>query len=181
MRQDLIDNGFIVVEDFLTPEQAANLYQEFKDLYKNKSQGFTYDEQCPNSPAIYNAPMFLTLLLQKLPFMSEFVGEEVYPTYCYARHYRNNAVLAKHVDRASSEVSITAHLGGDKSWKIFFEKPNGEEIGLDLKPGQAALYLGCTAHHWREGKYEGREYGQVFLHYVRAKGEYSWACFDKRR
>jgi Rps23 Pro-64 3,4-dihydroxylase Tpa1-like proline 4-hydroxylase len=40
------------------------------------------------------------------------------------------------------------------------------------------LYLGYQAEHWRK-QYQGKEYVQVFLHYVKSRGENSWAVFDK--
>ena len=148
----------------MSPEQAAAMYAEFKDIYAKYPQEFGYDNQAPTSPALYDAWIFLELMLQKLPFLSEFVGEQVFPTYCYARHYKNGATLVKHTDRPACEVSISAHLGGDADWKLFFEKPNGEEVGLNLKPGQAAVYLGCVTNHWREGGYQGQEYGRSEEH-----------------
>lgn len=181
MNQDLIDNGFLLVENFLKPEEAADLYEQFKETYKMFPNEFWYDPQCPTSPAMTDPFIFVTLLLQKLPFMSEFTGEQLFPTYSYARHYKHGASLAKHTDRDACEISISVHLGGDADWKLVFEKPNGEEVGLNLKPGQGAVYLGCKTKHWREGGYQGQEYGQVFLHYVRARGEKRWAYFDKRR
>lgn len=42
------------------------------------------------------------------------------------------------------------------------------------------MYRGNIADHWRD-KFEGREYVQVFLHYVRSRGENNWAFFDKDR
>lgn len=181
MRQDLIDNGFVVVKNFLGLEEAVSLYKRFKEIYTETPGEFTQDCQCPRSPGIMDAYVFLALLVNKVPHMSEIIGEQVFPTYCYARHYRQGEVLLKHVDRDACEISVSVHLGGDADWKLSFKKPNGEEVGLSLKPGEAAVYLGCTTEHWREGEYQGQEYGQVFLHYVCAAGENNWTYFDKRR
>jgi hypothetical protein len=41
------------------------------------------------------------------------------------------------------------------------------------------MYLGCEAEHWRE-QFKGKEYVQVFLHYVRSKGERNYAFFDNQ-
>lgn len=40
------------------------------------------------------------------------------------------------------------------------------------------IYLGKIAPHWRE-PYSGEYYSQVFLHYVRSRGDCSYAYFDK--
>ena len=37
------------------------------------------------------------------------------------------------------------------------------------------LYLGCLAPHWRL-EYTGKNYSQVFIHYVREDGVYSEAA-----
>jgi PKHD-type hydroxylase len=42
---------------------------------------------------------------------------------------------------------------------------------LDLRPGDGVLYKGCTIEHSRK-EFKGREYIQVFLHYVDAHGPF---------
>ena len=102
------------------------------------------------------------------------------PTYTYARVYTPGAILSRHTDRDACEISITLNLNQDTKWPIWIKKPNGEEVSLDLQPGHAMLYLGCTAEHWRD-RFEGQEYSQVFLHYVRANGPKAGCFFDKAR
>jgi hypothetical protein len=103
------------------------------------------------------------------------------PTYSYARYYRKGETLEKHTDRPACEVSITLHLGSDRTpWPIYFTKPNGEVVSVELKAGQAVIYLGIISEHWRD-EFKGQEYVQVFLHYVRSRGEYADHYFDKVR
>lgn len=180
MNQILQDNNYILIDNFISPEKALNLYLQFKEDVKNNPELFHYDDQCPQSMAIYNYKPFLKLLIEKIPFMSEIMGEPMFPTYCYSRLYKNGEVLEKHRDRNSCEVSVTLNLGGDKDWDIFFTKPNGDIVSYNLKPGQAAIYLGMISEHWRNA-FEGQEYGQVFLHYVKAEGENWMYYFDKFR
>jgi hypothetical protein len=181
MKQNLIDNGAVVVKNFLKKEEAADLHTQFKEMYANYPEQFGYDHQSPNSPAMLDPFIFVTLLLEKLPFVAEFMGEPVFPTYSYARHYKHGATLHKHTDRAACEITVSVNLGKDASWDLCFEKPDGEKVAVDLEPGEAAVYSGCTTMHWRDGGYKGQEYGQVFLHYVRAAGENRWAYFDKKK
>ena len=42
------------------------------------------------------------------------------------------------------------------------------------------LYLGCVADHWRN-QFLGKEYVQVFLHYVRSRGDKAYTYFDKKK
>jgi predicted 2-oxoglutarate/Fe(II)-dependent dioxygenase YbiX len=100
------------------------------------------------------------------------------PTYSYARVYKKGDVLAKHVDRDACEISLTIHLDGDEDWSIYIENPSGDKIPVTLKSGDALLYLGCTAPHWRES-FTGNFYSQVFLHYVRSNDKKSYTYFDK--
>jgi hypothetical protein len=178
MNQTLIDNNYLVVPGFISKERVESLRQEFYVL--ERDGGWEKDFQAPNSPAIYNFKPFLELLCEKTPEVSSLIQETVLPTYCYARIYKGPEVLVRHRDRPACEVSLTLHLGGDVEWPIFIQKPDGTEISVLLNPGDAMLYLGCIADHWRE-QYTGVEYAQVFMHYVRSNGPNSWAYFDKAR
>jgi uncharacterized Rmd1/YagE family protein len=178
MNKILQDNNYLLIDNFISHEKALNLYNQFKEDIKSNPELFNYDPQCPKSLAIYDYRPFLELLIEKISFMSEIMGEPMFPTYCYSRLYKNDEVLEKHKDRNSCEVSVTLNLGGDKDWDIFFTKPNGDIVSCNLKPGQAVIYLGIISEHWRNA-FEGQEYGQVFLHYVKAKGENWIYYFDK--
>jgi len=181
MNQELLNNHYLVINNFISKKNANELYLEYKDLYEKHPEKFKCDSGWSNGYGINNPDLFLSLLLKKLPEVSNIVEEELYPTYALGRIYENKNILPKHTDRAACEISITLHLGSDGTdWEIFFEKPNKDIVGINLNPGQAVIYLGCDAPHWRK-EFDGQEYVQVFLHYVRAKGKYNWAFFDKKR
>jgi predicted 2-oxoglutarate/Fe(II)-dependent dioxygenase YbiX len=72
---------------------------------------------------------------------------------------------------------LTLHLGGDKPWLIWIKTPEGEDRSVELNPGDAMMYRGTIAEHWRD-EYVGEEYVQVFLHYVRSRGECAYTYFD---
>jgi hypothetical protein len=175
----LEQNNFLFVPNFISQEHAQALTQEF---YKLEQRGeCTKDNQAPNSPAIYNFKPFLELLCQKTNEVTNLIEEQVLPTYTYARIYKNKETLARHRDRPACEISLTVHLGGDANWDISIQKPSGEEIDLNLNTGDAMLYLGCTSDHWRATSFSGKNYAQVFLHYVRSNGPNAWAYFDKKQ
>jgi hypothetical protein len=178
-KRQLLENNYIFIEDFLTPENTKELYDVFKNDIKNYPSLFQKDPQCPKSFARYDYHWFLELLVHKAHILSELIEEPLLPTYSYSRLYQRGEELHKHKDRHSCEVSITLHLGSDGTkWPIYFTKPNGEVVSYDLKPGQAVVYLGMVSEHWRN-KFKGKEYGQVFLHYVRSRRENWVYCFDK--
>jgi alkylated DNA repair dioxygenase AlkB len=177
MNKELKENGYVVVEKFISKKQAKNLAESYKKFaYDNNIKG---DLQIPNSKACYNHISFFELLCDKTHHVSKLLGESVLPTYAYSRVYGNGDELKRHRDRDSCEISLTLNLSQTDPWPIFFQKPDGTESFVVLNPGDAALYLGCDADHWRT-PYAGRELVQVFLHYVRSGGERARFAFDNR-
>jgi Rps23 Pro-64 3,4-dihydroxylase Tpa1-like proline 4-hydroxylase len=168
MNNKLIENNYIVLPNFISKERSSDLSFEFLEG----------DAQAPDSFSSYNYIPFLELLCEKTPEISSAIGEVVLPTYTYARVYKNGSELLRHTDRDACEISLTLHLHGDSTWPICIETPSGEQRSVDLNPGDAMVYLGRTAPHWRE-KYDGEYYTQVFLHYVRSRGDCAYAYFDK--
>jgi len=173
----LEQNNFLFVPSFIDRDRAKCLQNKFYEL--ETTGQYSKDHQAPNSPAIYNFKPFLELLCEKTAQVSSLIEEAALPTYTYARIYKNGEVLKRHRDRPACEISLTVHIGGDAPWDISVQKPNGEEVSLNLSVGDAMLYLGCTADHWRNQPYSGQNYSQIFLHYVRSNGPNSWAYFDK--
>lgn len=175
MNQELIENNYLYVPSFITLEEAGNLAQEFFASEKT----FTFDRQCPKSPAVYNFMPCVKTLIKKIPHVSDLVGEDVLPTYTYGRIYQNGEVLNRHRDRPACEISLTVNLYQlGNPWPIWIQKPSGEEVNLYLNAGDAMVYLGCDADHWRE-QFTGDAYVQVFLHYVLANGQRSHIFFDR--
>ena len=61
-----------------------------------------------------------------------------------------------------------------EDWPIYM---NGKPI--ILKPGDAAMYLGCEVEHWRE-EFMGDYQSQFFLHYVDKNGKNKEYALDSR-
>ena len=134
------------------------------------------DPQIPNTYAHY-ADMVMETLLEKVrPRMEKETKLKLVPTYSFARIYKKGAVLERHKDRFSCEISTTMFLGGDP-WDIYLEpnknigKPadpyvptTNKGIKISLKPGDMLIYSGCELEHWREA-FQGNNCAQVFLHY----------------
>jgi hypothetical protein len=178
MQLQIIQNNYLHVPGFIKPDLAFALSKEFKNhCVKFNLQG---DPQAPNSHSMYDFMPFVRLMVEKAPEVSELLGEKVLPTYTYARVYKEGSELLRHRDRPSCEVSITLNLSKDTDWPIFFQRPDGSETSVELEPGDAVMYLGCQADHWRN-KFEGQECVQLFMHYVKSYGTKSWAYFDKKQ
>jgi hypothetical protein len=178
MNKKLSENNYLIIPNFISSEKAKYLSEEFKNYCENNS--IEGDDQSPNSYAVYDYISFLELLCEKTPEVSSLLEETVLPTYSYARVYQNKSTLEKHIDRDACEISLTLHLDGDYPWPIWIETPQQEKKFVSLNPGDAMLYLGRIASHWRD-EYNGNYYSQVFLHYVRSRGEYSYSYFDKKK
>ena len=176
MNPQLQSNNYLYVPNFLTAQEADGLAQEF--FIAQRDGKLVLDPQCPSSPAGYNLLPCVKMLVKKVPKVSALCQEDVLPTYAYGRIYSKNEVLGRHRDRPSCEISLTVNLQKDNvDWPIWITKPNGEEVSVSLNTGDAMMYLGCVAEHWRE-PYQGNSQVQVFFHYVRADGPFSYAFFD---
>lgn len=131
------------------------------------------DESVPDSFSYSNLPevnILLGLLCHK---MSEASGKTLLPTYSYSRVYNHGSELKKHKDRPSCEWSITINLSQDTKWPIFM---NGTELNLEV--GDGCIYQGCIIEHWRP-QFTGKEYIQIFLHYVDSNGPYRIHWYDR--
>jgi alkylated DNA repair dioxygenase AlkB len=177
----LEQNNFLYVPNFISQERAQDL--NFW-LLNERDAGRLIDDPRSNyglfGKTYQDAAPFLELLCEKTNEISDLVKELVLPTYSFCIVYSPNSQLIRHLDRPACEISLTVHLGGDEEWPIFIKKPSGEEVPFKLNPGDAVIYLGCAAEHWRE-KFTGKYYSQVFLHYVRSRGPNAWAYFDKKQ
>lgn len=111
------------------------------------------------------------------PSIEVAVGEEILPTYSYARLYQNGNVLLKHKDKPACEVSVTIQLGRSHhySWPIYM---GGQRF--DLAEGDGVIYSACDIEHWRDtcNGPDGYYSGQVFLHFVRKNGRFSSEAGD---
>ena len=138
------------------------------DLKENQG-----DSQIPNAKSILDHEyMFETLQERLWPTVESIVGEELIPTYSYARLYSNGDELEKHTDRPACEISVTLQLGRSHhyAWPIYMGG-----MRFDMAEGDGVIYKGCDIEHWRN-KCDGPDNyysGQVFCHYVRKNGKYT--------
>ena len=129
----------------------------------NEDWGKTGDEQCPQSYSHYADLAMETILELLTEKMNKETSLKLSPTYSYARIYNKGAILQKHKDRYSCEVSTTLCLGGDV-WPIWLTDTKGKDIEVKLNPSDMLVYSGCELPHWRD-RFEGSQCVQVFLHY----------------
>jgi hypothetical protein len=128
------------------------------------------DPQVPNAKAVLSHELLCETLQERLwTLMESIVGEELLPTYSYARLYSNGDDLEKHKDREACEISASIQLGRSHhyAWPIYM---GGNRY--DMAEGDAIIYKGCDIEHWRnvcDGP-EGYYSGQLFIHFVKKNG-----------
>jgi hypothetical protein len=164
-------NGYIHISKFL-PIEFCQFFTHVL-MRQEHLEGKKGDNQIPNAKAILDHEvMFETLQERFWPVIEQVAGEELLPTYAYARLYSNGDVLEKHTDRPACEVSVTIQLGRSHhyAWPIYM---GGNRF--DLGEGDAVVYSGCDVEHWRDKCDGPKDYysGQVFLHYVKKNGQHA--------
>ncbi len=129
----------------------------------------------------YNCTVFNELLLGQLPLLEQVTQEPLWPTYLYARYYRRGSSLKPHVDRAACEITATITISTTltRPWPICLQARSGGDVSVAAKPGDMIVFQGAELKHWRE-QFEGEQQLQLFLHYVRKRGEFSALRFDAR-
>lgn len=170
-------NNYLHLPGVLSSARALALAQGL-DVF-HQAHPVPSDDQVPGAPCAYDYLPFIRLLVEKIPMVESCCGEQVLPTYAYGRIYGKGQALAPHLDRDACELSVTLNLDCDQVWPISIAKPGGEVACLALEPGDAMMYLGCVASHWRD-PFPGERCTQVFLHYVFSYGSRAHAYFDKR-
>jgi hypothetical protein len=173
----LYENNFLLIDNFLPVEECNFLSEEFKTFCVENN--VPSDKQCgENSFGYYNFKPFLQILCESVKPLCEYLGDKVLPSFCYGRVYYTNSDLPIHIDRPECEISISCNLGGDKIWPFYIENGNGEMCEVNMYPGNAILYLGRKAPHYRD-PFDGEFNTQVMFFYNRTYGEYSEHYFDR--
>jgi len=171
--------GYVVIKQFIPRIMCDYISENIKVLEANAC--FDYrDTQVEKALSAASPHITETLLDIVTPVLSNTINCALYPTYSYMRIYERGAVLTKHTDRPSCEVSATLPLSYDSPdiWPLYVEA-QGKTVSVELEPGDALIYKGIELPHWRDA-FEGERQVQVFLHYVRQNGVYSEYKFDKR-
>lgn len=176
-------NGYIHVKDIISKDLCYFLTHVLlrKSSQPNPTAGSMdnqYDTQVPGCLAVMDHEIMFETVQEKLWHEIEFLtGKELLPTYSFARLYKNDNVLEKHSDRPECEISVTIQLGRSHhyAWPIYMNNSR-----IDMGEGDAVVYKGCDIEHWRnrcDGP-PGYYSGQVFLHFVDARGPYANKAFD---
>jgi len=171
----MFNEPYVIRKHLLDRRFASCLYHML--VLRQWRGEFKRDDQVPGAASHWGDAILDATLLVLLPEIERCSGFSLLPTYAYARLYKKGDALARHRDREACEVAVTIHLGsqGGEPPPICFEP----DIAVDQKPGDAVIYLGDQLEHWRD-PYLGRDFGQLFLNFVRKDGDRSHRVYDGR-
>lgn len=178
-----MNNDFQIVRSAVSVELCEFLALEFsmmKDVCNVLYPGADLADLCKNSFARYSPLMFEALSIKLLPMVEELSGLTLYPTYSYARIYYKGSELQKHLDRPSSEITVSLCITKDKTnWPLHIQDSQGQDNEIFLDVGDLVIYSGRKHLHWRE-PFQGSSQIQAFLQYVDANGSDAWLKWDTR-
>jgi hypothetical protein len=171
-------SGYSILRGVLSPREAELIssYAQLQCVYPD----YYLSEPLTQSQGRYCDAMGETLLIKLHGLMQQVAGVALEPCYSYLRIYRPGAILDRHIDRDSCEISASMTLGyqAPANWPLWLEAA-GTPRALQLAPGDLLVYRGADLPHWRE-RFDGQFWVQVFLHYVRSNGPFADHRFDGR-
>jgi len=174
----------IYLKDIISVDMCNYAHMGFKmhcralnQLHPGCLEEFGFDEK---TWSLYCAPNTEALSEYIRPIIENAVGKKLWPTYSYGRVYGHNAELNRHVDRRSSEYTISLCVKKDiVPWNLVIETDN-EPFSADIQLGDGVIYSGREYYHYREGPFKGTEQTQFFLQYVDQEGDSADLKWDTR-
>ncbi len=180
---DFQNVGYKKVESLIDAQTIETVSQYFENKIR-RGEWQSNSEIIENDASklgYYADPLIEVMLKQCQPAIEQHTGLLLEPTYSFSRVYQEEEELTPHTDRPSCEISVTINVActGD-IWPIWMQYENSDPVKFMLNPGDAVIYKGCEATHWRRKLPEGQINVQFMLHYVAKNGPYAEYKFDKR-
>lgn len=175
-------SGCLRVDKFIDEASIGIISQYLENRLKRGEWVEAYEgPEHVSNYSYYADPLIETILVRCLPAIEEITRRELVPTYSYARIYQPGERLAPHVDRPSCEISVTVNVAstGEIS-PIYTQYRKNDPEKHVLNPGDAVIYKGCEASHWRHPLEEGQLTVQFMLHYVDKNGPNALYAIDRR-
>lgn len=197
---DYHKQGYARVEQLVPDVVARALVHRLReDLRESGLQfnNFAATSKLLNKPAIEihgsrYKPM-TTFLWGLTPIVSEMIGIDLLPSYCFFRIYQAGDICRVHSDRDACQhsLSLTLAYADDKPWEFNVGKspietaqPFAESFDPEpyatvvMKPGDAVLYQGPRYRHGRIQPNPNRWSAHMFLHWVAKDGPYTAQAFE---
>jgi hypothetical protein len=178
-----MNEDFKIIRNAVSQELCEFLALEFnmmEDVCKTLYPESDLSDFCKNSFARYAPLMFEALSVKLLPLVEEAVGMKLWPSYSFARIYYTGSELQKHVDRPSSEITISVCIThDDTNWPLKIQGTDKQIHEIFLNVGDLVIYSGRKNMHWRD-PFQGTKQIQAFLQYVDANGPDAWLKWDSK-
>jgi hypothetical protein len=165
----------IVIKNLVSKEICEHISNELRliELHINsQNPKLGLEDTVPESFNVYCSPATESLMVHIQPEIEKRTGKTLFPTYSYARIYKTGSKLDRHLDRRSSEFTVSCCLSKDPiDWPLVIEDiDTGEQFSENLNQGDILLYQGRKHFHWRDGNFKGAEQIQTFIQYVDVNG-----------
>jgi hypothetical protein len=175
------ERRYLLVKRILPQTMLEYLKVYYAILMANNR--FGNDSQCPSSLSLGGDAALDAVLEWIRPEISRLVGFNLAPTYSYTRQYAKGEMLARHMDRAACEISVTASIQipkGAGPSVMHLKPPDFKETKVEMFEGDGCVYAGTEVEHWRE-RFRVGGYIQLFLHFIAKRGRnYPKLVFDGR-
>ena len=174
--------GCVRLNGFIDPVTVTTISQYFENRIIRGEWPEGQEGKEPVTKLFYYAdPLIEVVLKTSQKAIEEAVGKELLPTYSYSRIYQPMEELMSHIDRPSCEYSVTVSIANKGGISPFYTQYKDDVAEKHvLSPGDAVVYKGCEARHWRKPLEAGQLIIQFMLHYVDKNGPHAGYCFDKR-
>src|ERR1700743_2574393 len=135
--------GYPVLRKGLSP-QSAQLMTPYALMQQQWPGYYQPEDVFRAASGRYADAMSETLLLEAKPVLEKATGIGLLPCYSYLRIYGPGAVLPKHLDRPSCEISASLSLGmrADALWPLCVHA-DGQDKPIGLAPGDMLIYRGA--------------------------------------
>jgi hypothetical protein len=176
--------GCVRVKNLLDEKTISIIsrYMEYKirrGEWKTNAAGVAIDPTSEYS--YYGDPLIEVVLQDTKESIEKIIGKKLIPTYSYARVYQPGESLKPHVDRDACEVSVTISVASKGSISPIYTRYEKKPVEVHvLNPGDAVIYKGCEALHWRDVLEKDQLVVQFMLHYVDENGSFAHLAKDTR-
>jgi hypothetical protein len=163
--------GVRIVKSVFTPKEIDIFYRYLAILSEIGSLRGNKDSE--SAHMYYAIPYAEAILSHYTSFVSDVVGEIVYPSYSFLWNYKQGYELPKHKDRNSVDyiISLGIHSPHENKWGIYV---SGKLYDMNL--GDILILDGKRFEHWRDAcPYPNRL--QLILCYTKEQN----LCFDRRK
>ena len=170
-------SGYDFLPSLLDKREVVFLQRELDILFEQ--QYVEYDRGRGLVKMLYKPPCAEQYHQRVQYFLQSYLRMDLLPTYWFCTQYYNKSYMAAHKDRDACEISVSLNVQQNQPWALQLRDRFGKKHKFDTPPGDGVLYHGIDLEHWRS-PYQGRQYTQLFFHYVRANGPYNHEHGDQQ-